>query len=40
VITDAAIQDVVATALTTLADYAAPTSKPARPGTAPGPADS
>jgi hypothetical protein len=28
----------VATARRTLADYAAPTSKPARPGTAPGPA--
>jgi hypothetical protein len=39
VITDAAIQDEVATALRTLADYAAPTSQPARPRTAPGPAD-
>jgi chromate reductase, NAD(P)H dehydrogenase (quinone) len=40
VITDAAIRDEVATALRTLADYAAPTSKPTRPGSAPGPADS
>jgi NAD(P)H-dependent FMN reductase len=40
VITDAAIRDEVATALRTLADYAAQTSKPARPRTAPGPADS
>jgi chromate reductase len=40
VITDAAIQDEVVTALRTLADYAAPTSKPARPRTAPRPADS
>lgn len=40
VVTDAAIQDEVATALRTLADYAAPTSKPARPRTAPGPGDS
>jgi NAD(P)H-dependent FMN reductase len=39
VITNAAIQDEVATALRTLADYAAPTSKPARPRTAPGRAD-
>jgi NAD(P)H-dependent FMN reductase len=36
-ITDAAIQDEVATALRTLADSAAPTSRPARPRTAPGP---
>jgi chromate reductase, NAD(P)H dehydrogenase (quinone) len=39
-VSDAAIRDEIATALRTLADYAAPTSKPGRPRTAPGPADS
>ena len=37
-IPDAAIQDEVATAPRTVADSAAPTSRPARPRTAPGPA--